>query len=96
MAAERKRFSKEFKLDAVRLSHESGKSIGQIAAELGIPRNTLNRWRAEHKFDAKEAFRGNGHRTAEQQRIHELEREVEHLRREREILKKTLAIVSQP
>ena len=96
MATTRKRFSKEFKLDAVRLSHESGKSIGQVADELGIPRNTLNRWRFEHRTDSKDAFRGNGHRTPEQQRIHELERENERLKRDREILKKVLGIVSQP
>jgi transposase len=96
MASERRRHSKELKLDAVRLSHESGKPMGQVAAELGIPRNTLNRWCAEYKVDAKEAFRGNGHRTAEQQRIDELEREVDRLRREREILERVLGIVFQP
>jgi transposase len=93
MTSECRRQSKEFKLDAVRLSHQSGRSIGQVAAELGIPRNTLNRWRAEYKLDAKEPFRSNGHRTAEQQRIHELEHEVERLRREREILEEVLGIV---
>lgn len=74
----------------------SGKSMQRIAEELGIPRNMLHRWRAEYAHDSSEAFRGNGKRTAEQERIWQLERECERLKREREILKKVLGIVSQP
>jgi transposase len=96
MAKTRQRHSKEFKVETVRLLNDSGKSTRQISEELGIPRNTLNRWRAEFRADAAEAFRGNGHRTVEAERIRQLEREVERLRREREILKKVLGIVSQP
>jgi hypothetical protein len=50
----------------------------------------------ESSNDPVEAFRGNGKRTVEQERIWQLEREVETLKREREILKKTLVIISQP
>lgn len=96
MSTSRRRFTREFKQEAVRLSQESGKSVRQIASELEIPRTTLDRWRAEYQKDARDAFRGNGHRTAEQQQIHDLQREVERLKREREILKKVLGIVSQP
>lgn len=96
MAAKRRKFTAEFKCEAVRLANESGKSIQRVAEELGVPRNTLNRWRAEHASDATEAFRGNGKRTAEQERIWQLERECERLKRERDLLKKVLGIVSQP
>jgi transposase len=96
MAQQRKRFPKEFKLEAVRLLNESGKTRKQIAEDLGVAVNTLDRWRAEAASDPVEAFRGNGKRTAEQERIWRLEREVETLKREREILKKTLVIISQP
>jgi transposase len=96
MAEQRRVFTKEFKQEAVRLSNESGKHINRVAAELGVPRSTLTRWRAEAAADVTEAFRGNGKRTAEQERIRQLEREVERLKQERAILKKVLGIVSQP
>lgn len=96
MSKQRRRFSKEFKLEAVRLLAESGKTRQQIATDLGISITALDRWRSEVSSDVTEAFRGNGKRTAEQDRIWRLEREVETLKREREILKKTLAIISQP
>jgi transposase len=95
MAERRKVFTKEFKQEAVRLSNESGKPVSRVAEELGVPRNTLTRWRAEAAADATEAFCGNGNRTAEQERIRQLEREVERLKQERAILKKVLGIVSQ-
>ena len=96
MGKQRRIFSKEFKLDAVRLITDSGKSVTQIAKDLGVPRNSLNRWKAELGADAREAFRGNGKRTEQEERIWRLEREVETLKREREILKKTLGIITQP
>jgi transposase len=96
MAEQRRVFTKEFKQEAIRLSNESGKPINRIAAELGVPRSTLTRWRAEAAVDATEAFRGNGKRTAEQERIRQLEREVERLKQERAVLKKVLGIVTQP
>jgi transposase len=103
MGQQRRTFSKEFKLEAVRLLSESGKTRAQVARELNIGINTLDRWRAEFATDPSEALirpfgrgRGKGNRTAEQERIWRLEREVETLKREREILKKTLGIISQP
>jgi transposase len=96
MAQQRRTFTKEFKLEALRLLKESGKTRKQVAKDLGVSTNTLDRWRAEAASDPSEAFRGNGRRTAEQDRIWRLEREVETLKREREILKKTLGIISQP
>jgi transposase len=96
MGKQRRRFSKEFKLEAIRLLKESGKTRKQIAEDLGVSLNTLDRWRMESSNNPAEAFRGNGKRTVEQERIWQLEREVETLKREREILKKTLVIISQP
>ena len=96
MKKERKRFSKEFKTEAVRLSNDSGKTVEQVAKDLGLPRNTLTRWRKELRSSGSDAFRGNGKRTEIEERLWRLERENETLKREREILKKVLAIVSQP
>jgi len=96
MKKERQKFTKEFKIEAVRLTNESGKTIRQVAVDLGIAINTLTRWRKEFRSNVGEAFRGNGKRTEEQEQLWRLERENETLRRERDILKKVLAIVSQP
>lgn len=100
MSKQRQVFSKEFKIEAVRLSQSSDKSDRQLASELGVNRTNLKRWRDELARDeqtgSSDAFRGNGKRSQEAERIWRLEREVETLKRERELLKKVLAIVSQP
>jgi len=96
MGQNRRKFTKEFKLEAVRLLTESGRSLKQVAEDLDVSATRLSRWRSEATQDLSEAFRGNGKRTVEQDRIWRLEREVETLKREREILKKTLVIISQP
>lgn len=89
MSSQRRGFTKEFKIEAVRLSQSSGKSDIQLARELGINRTSLKRWRDELEADRKvgstDAFRGNGKRTEEAERIWRLEREVETLKREREL-----------
>jgi transposase len=90
----RRVLTKEFKLEAVRLSNESGKSIQQVAKDLGVPRNTLNSWRTEYRSDAADAFPGNGKRTEMEQRLWQLERENERLKRERETLGACLTAIS--
>jgi len=56
----------------------------------------MGRWKRELNVHEAEAFPGNGHRTAEQQRIHVLESENRQLRMERDILKKaTLSSMDQ-
>lgn len=96
MKKQRRVFTKEFKVEAVRLSYNSGKTIDQVSKELGVERNTLNRWRKEYRGDAGQAFRGNGKRTEMEEKVWRLEREVERLKRGREILKKVVMIVSEP
>ena len=62
----RRRFTKQFKLDAVRLSDREDMTISQAAADLGVPLKRLYRWRHEFRAFADDAFRGNGNRTTEQ------------------------------
>jgi len=87
----RRRFTKQFKLDAVRLSEREDMSISQAAADLGVPLKMLYRWRHEFRTFADEAFRGNGKRTTEQAELERLRRENQTLRMERDILKKAAA-----
>ena len=96
MGQQRRTFTKEFKLEALRMLDEAKKTRRQVAEDLGIAIKTLDRWRSESRANPNEAFRGHGNRTAEQEQLRQLQREVESLKREREILKKTLVIFMQP
>jgi transposase len=96
MKKPRRQYTREFKLEAVRLLETSGRSASQLECELGIGQGNLWRWKREFKADGEDAFPGHGRLTPEQERLRQLERENEILRQERDILKKAVAIFSQP
>jgi transposase len=96
MTKTRRQYTREFKLEAVRLLETSGKSAAQIERELGIGTGCLSRWKREFAEEGKHAFPGHGRLTPDQDRIHHLEQENEILRQERDILKKAVAIFSHP
>jgi len=84
----RKKYSKEFKLDAVSLVLEQDYSRAEAARGLGINANMVGRWVKEHQADDGQAFRGNGKLTPEQQELRDLRAQVKRLQMEKEILKK--------
>ena len=84
----RKKYSKEFKLDAVSLVLEQDYSRAEAARSLGLNSNMLGRWVAEHRDGDGQAFRGNGKLTLEQEEIRRLNLQVKTLKMEKEILKK--------
>lgn len=86
--SKRKRYSKEFKLDAISLVLEQGYTRAEAAKSLEINANMLGRWIKEHDADEGQAFRGNGKLTAEQLEIRKLREEVRQLNLEKDILKK--------
>ena len=96
MGKPRKRYTTEFKIEAVRLYETSGKSASQIERELGIGAGNLWRWKRKYGSDIKQDAPDHGGRILERERIRELERENQRLRQERDILKKAVAIFSQP
>ena len=96
MTKARKQYSREFKQEAVQLLATSGKSASQLERELGIGQGNLWRWKREFAADGKDAFPGQGRLTPEQERLRRLERELEIVRQERDILKKAVAIFSRP
>ena len=57
MQRQRREFTKEFKQDAVLLSFENGKTIGQTANNLGIHHGLLSRWRREYKTDHQDVIK---------------------------------------
>lgn len=84
----RKTFSKEFKLEAVRLLETSGKPAADIARELGVQRNQLYKWQEQLRAKGDDAFPGKGYRTEKDDEIARLKRELERVKEERDILKK--------
>jgi len=91
----RKKYTKEFKLDAVRLVTEQGYKCAEAARNLGLSANMLNRWVQQYRADENDAFRGNGHVTAEQEELRRLREENRRLKEEREILKKAAAFFAK-
>ncbi len=89
-----KTYTLGFKREAVRLAQTSGKPITQVARELGISDSSIHQWRKELAEHDPEAFPGSGHQTALEVENHQLKREMERTRQERDILKKTVIIFS--
>lgn len=90
--AKRPYFTREFKIEAVRQSLESGKSAAQIARELNIPIKRLYKWRDQVDKKKDSVFPGAGKSTDsyKNNEVRRLRAENEKLRQERDILKKTL------
>ena len=86
--SKRKKYSKEFKLDAVSLVLEQGYSRVAAAQSLDINPTMLGRWIKEADSDDGQAFRGNGKVSPEQEQIRELQKRVKRLEMEKDILKK--------
>ncbi len=84
----RKKYSKEFKLDAVSLVLDQAYSRAEAARSLGLNHNMLGRWVSEYRDGDGLAFRGNGKLTPEQEEIRKLRSQVKNLKMEKEILKK--------
>lgn len=95
MAKVQKVYTREFKEQAVQLAQTSGKSIAQVARELGSSDTSIHQWRKELAENGQEAFPGKGHQTALEEENRRLKRENELLRQEREVLKKVLSIFSR-
>jgi len=89
MVERRRRFSDEFKREAVRLAYESGRRLSEVARELEVRPDLIRRWR--RRLSGGEPGRA---ATTEEQEIRRLQRELSRVREERDILKKALAIFS--
>ncbi len=88
----RQSFSKEFKLEAVRLLEQGDQSPNELAADLGIRRNMLYKWQEQLKAHGESAFQGPGRRPREQEEeVARLRRELAEVKLERDILKKAAA-----
>ena len=84
---ERRTFTREFKVEAVKLIQERGVSVAQASRDLGVQGSVLRRWVQESVADAAQAFPGQGQMKPEQAELARLRREVLKLKAERDILK---------
>jgi transposase len=84
----RQKFTREYKLEAVRLSSEGTKSVATVAAELGIDPHQLYRWRRAFERDGTAAFSGNGKINSQDEELHRLRRDLKRVTEERDFLKK--------
>jgi len=94
MSDTRKKYTKEFKLEAVRMLEAGTRSGREIETDLGVGSGQVYRWRKQFVEDGGRAFPGNGKpRDVE---LAELRKENKNLREERDILRKAVAIFSKP
>lgn len=86
-----KTFSEEFKREAVRLVQTSGRTIGQVAADLGIGHSTLGKWLTRYR----EADLLSGPHDDMAKELARLRKENDILRAERDLLKKAAAFFAK-
>jgi transposase len=91
MKKKRKSYSKQFKIDAVKLVTEQGYIASEAARNLGVNPSVFRRWKNQIECDNEHAFPGKGHMTPEKEELYRLRKENKRLRMEREILKKATA-----
>lgn len=90
-----KKYDEAFKKEAVRLVVEEGMSGAQVERDLGISASLVQRWRKAINEDTKTPFPGSGYQREELAELSRLKKENNRLRRERDILKKAMAIFSE-
>ena len=88
------KYDKEFKINAVKLYLSNQGSIEKIASDLGIARSSLGKWISSYKSNGERSFPGSGY--VVEQELKALKRELHLVTQERDILKKAMAIFSQP
>lgn len=88
---QRRKFGREFKVEAVRLIKERGVAVAQAARDLDVHENVLRKWVKELSADPAQAFPGAGQMKPDQLELDRLRREVSKLKAERDILKKAAA-----
>jgi len=90
-----RKYDREFKVNAVKLYQESGKSLDEISNNLGIPISTLSTWVSKFKKNGELSFSGSGKISPCNEELYLLRRELNNVKQERDILKKAVAIFSK-
>jgi transposase len=93
--AKRRTYTREFKISAVQLITEQGRSVAEAARSLGIGENLLRKWKHDLEADAAQAFPGHGRLPAFEDELRRLRAENKRLLAERDILKKATAFFAR-
>jgi transposase len=92
----RKTYTREFKLQALRMMTDQGLSVAEVARRLGVRDNLLRNWKKAAKEQGQDAFPGQGHPSPADDELRRLRAEVHRLRAERDLLKKAAAYFANP
>jgi len=95
MSSVRRTYTREFKVEAAKLSYNSDKPVEEIAESLGVSQSSLNRWRREYREDPDQAFPGQGQQKERDAEVARLQKELKQSQMENEILKKAAAIFTR-
>ena len=92
----RKTYTREFKLQALRMMTDQSLSVAEVARRLGVRENLLRNWKKAAKEHGQDAFPGHGHPSPAEDELRQLRAEVHRLRAERDLLKKAAAYFANP
>jgi transposase len=95
MAKQRRNYTREFKVEAVGRITAEGKSLAEVARELGLGESLLRSWKVALAAEGPQAFPGRGNTPAADEELRRLRAENQQLRMEREILKKATAFFAR-
>jgi len=95
MGKRKRKYDKEFKIEAVRLATKGDRSTAEIARDLGIHPNLIYNWKERLAEDEDRAFPGQGSLKPGAEEMRRLKRQLADIQEERDILKKALAIFSR-
>ena len=87
----KRKYTREFKLEAVKLVLDQKMKQSEVARDLGVSAQVLWRWVTQYRQDSDQSFPGKGRLKPEDQRVRDLEQRVTRLTMERDILKKAMA-----
>ena len=85
MSSKRKTYTREFKIEAAKLSYNNDKPVEEIAESLGVSQSSLNRWRREYRDDPDQAFPGSGQQKERDAEVARLKKELKQSQMENEI-----------
>ena len=91
--ASRRKFSDEYKREAVQMATQPGVTKSQVAAELGINANLLGRWCKDYRTNGKAAFPGQGKPRDEE--MAQLKRELARVKKERDFLREAASFFAR-
>ena len=88
-------YAREFKLQVLQMVQQDGRTIKEVAEELGIHPGLISRWRKQLHTDGHEAFVGSGHQRSQDEELRRLKKKLADVTEERDILKKAVAFFTQ-